>query len=55
MVENVIQIKRGMKNCVNMSEKIHHKCKRNYIWNPSTCACENGKYLGGNIGDSVAI
>ena len=22
-------------------------------WNPTTCTCENGKYLGSIIGDSV--
>ena len=25
----------------------------NYIWNPATCICENGKYLRSSIGDSV--
>ena len=25
--------------------KNHHKCKRDYSWNPSTCNCENIKYL----------
>ena len=24
-----------------------------YIWNPRTCTCENDKYLGRIIGDSV--
>ena len=23
----------------------HHTCEKEYIWNPSTCACEYGKYL----------
>ena len=27
--------------------------KKDYIWNPSTCPCENVKYLGGIIGDTV--
>ena len=27
--------------------------KRDYIWNPSTCNCKNGKYLGSIIDDSV--
>ena len=31
----------------------HHICKKDYIWNPATCSCKNGKYLAGNIGDSV--
>ena len=27
--------------------------KKSYIWNPSTYTCENGKYLGSIIDDSV--
>ena len=27
--------------------------KRDYIWNPSTCNCKNGKYLASIIDDSV--
>ena len=30
-------------------------CKKGCIWDPSACTCENGKYLGGIIGDSVII
>ena len=25
--------------------KYYHKCKKDYIWNPSTDICKNGKYL----------
>ena len=25
--------------------KHYHKCKKDYSWNPSTCICENSKYL----------
>ena len=25
--------------------KICHACAKDYIWNPSTCSCENWKYL----------
>ena len=25
--------------------KNHHICEKNYVWNPDTCNCENGKYL----------
>ena len=25
--------------------KKHRICEKNYIWNPSACSCENGKYL----------
>ena len=54
MVENVIQIKSDLRNFVNVSSKIKkNMCQRYYIWNPSTCTCENGKYLGSIIGDSV--
>ena len=27
--------------------------KKNYIWNPTTCSCENGKYLASIIDNSV--
>ena len=27
--------------------------KKNYIWNPATCCCENGKYLASIIDNSV--
>ena len=23
----------------------HNSCEKDYIWNPATCSCENGKYL----------
>ena len=25
--------------------KNYHKCKKDYSWNPSTCICDNSKYL----------
>ena len=28
-------------------------CGKNYIWNPATCRCENGKYLASIIDNSV--
>ena len=28
-------------------------CEKDYIWNPATCSCENGKYLASIIDDSV--
>ena len=37
IAKNVIQIKSGITN----------------PWNPTACTCENGKYLGSTIGDSV--
>ena len=34
--------------------KKHHICEKEYVWNPSTCNCENGKYLA-SIMDYSAI
>ena len=39
--------------CKNMKE--HCVCKKGYFWNPATCICENCKYVGSIIGDSVVI
>ena len=33
--------------------KKHHICEKDYIWNPATCCCENGKYLANIMDDSV--
>ena len=33
--------------------KKHHLCEKDYIWNPATGSCENGKYLASIIDDSV--
>ena len=27
--------------------------KKDYIWNPGTCSCENGRYLASIMDDSV--
>ena len=35
--------------------KKHHTCEKNYIWNPVTCSCENGKYLVSIIDASVIM
>ena len=35
--------------CKNPKE--HNACKKDYIWNPATCSCENGKYVGSIIVD----
>ena len=35
--------------------KKHHICWKYYIWNPSTCHCENGKYLASIMDDSVIL
>ena len=31
-----------------------HGCKKDYIWNPATCSCRNGKYLA-SVTDNSAI
>ena len=28
-------------------------CEKDYVWNPATCSCKNGKYLTNIIDDSV--
>ena len=38
---------------MNVNLKEHHVCEKDYDWNPATCSCKNGKYLGSIIDDSV--
>ena len=33
--------------------KKHPICEKDYIWNPATCSCKNGKYLASIMDDSV--
>ena len=33
--------------------KKHNVCEKDQIWNPTTCSCENGKYLANIMDDSV--
>ena len=33
--------------------KKHHLCEKDYVWNPATCSCENGKYLASIMDDSA--
>ena len=35
--------------------KKRHICKKDYVWNPATCNCENGKYLPSIMDDSAII
>ena len=49
MGKNVIQINGGITINVDVSVKKHYVCEKDYIWNPSTCSCENGKYLASII------
>ena len=56
MVESVIQIKSGIMINVGASVKIKKNilyAKKDYIWNPTTCSFENGKYLASVKDDSV--
>ena len=33
----------------------HDVCEKDYVWNPATCSCENGKYLTSIMDDSAII
>ena len=33
--------------------KNHHVCEKDYVWNPATFNCENGKYLASIMDDSA--
>ena len=39
--------------CVKNKCKNHHICEKDYIWNPSICNCENGKYSASIMDDSA--
>ena len=53
MVKSVIQIKSGIMINVDCQCKKHNICEKDYILNPATCSCENGKYLVNIMDDSV--
>ena len=44
MEETVIQINGGIMINVDTSKK-SHVYEKDYVWNPATCNCENGKCL----------
>ena len=54
IVENVIQIKSGIMINAGVRVKNYQTCYENYSWNPTTCICENGKYLR-SIADDLVI
>ena len=54
MKRNAIQISGGMTINLDVSIKNVMYVKKDYVWNPSTCYCENGKYLA-IIMDDLAI
>ena len=45
MEQYVIQINGGINDKCSCEFKTHHICEKDYVWNPSTRTCENGKYL----------
>ena len=53
MEEIATQIKNGIMINVDVSAKKTCICEKDYIRNPSTWSCENGKYLATIIDDSV--
>ena len=52
IVQLAIQIKNGIMKHVNVSVEIILHIKKDYSWNPSTCICENAKYLKSSVDDS---
>ena len=54
MEKNLIQIKGGIKDKCRCECKKIHVSKKDYVWNPTTCCCENGKNLA-SIMDNSAI
>ena len=55
MEQNVSQINGGISIKVNVSVTKIHICDKEYVWNPSTCICENEKYLESIMGDSAIL
>ena len=55
MVANVTQIKSGAMINAGVSAKIQKisSVQKNYIWDPATCSCKNGKYWISVIDNSV--
>ena len=35
--------------------KKHKLCEKDYVWNPATCNCKNGKYLASIMNDLTII
>ena len=53
--KNVIQINVGIAINVDVSVKKFMYVNKNYIWNPATCNCGNGKYLASIMDDSAIV
>ena len=52
--KKLLQINVGIKINVDVSVKTS-VCEKDYIWNLSTCSCENGKYLASIMDDSAIM
>ena len=50
IIQFVTQIKNGIIKHFNVNVKIIVRAKNNYSWNPTTCICENSKYLKSILG-----
>ena len=35
------------------TSKNHNACEKDFVWNPTTCSCENVEYLTSTIDNSV--
>ena len=55
MEENIIQMSGGITINVDVSVKKIDLCEKDYVWNPSTCICNTGKYLASIMDDSTII
>ena len=55
MKDNITQINGGITINVDVSVKKHNTCKKEYVWNPTTCICENRKYLASILDGSVIM
>ena len=54
MEQNVSQINGGILINVDVSVK-NNIYEKEYVWNPSICICENGKYLISVMDESVIM
>ena len=54
IVQHVIQMKMNNDTCKCRCKK-YRTCKIDYSWNPSTCICENSRYLKHAADDSVIV
>ena len=55
MEQYVIQINGEITVNGNVSVKNRHIHEKDYVSNPATCNCENVKYIGSIMGDSVIM